>query len=58
MQGKRSVARPVSGSGLGLTLAREYAEFHGGTIALQSELGKGSTFTVCIPFEEPDFDLD
>lgn len=55
-QGGNSVARPVSGSGLGLALAKEYAELHGGTIILESELGAGSTFTVCLPFEEPHFE--
>jgi len=57
-QGKGLVARPVSGSGLGLALAKEYAEFLGGGILVRSELGLGSTFTVFIPFEEPDFDLE
>lgn len=57
-QGEGSVARPVSGSGLGLTLAKEYAELHNGDILLQSEMGTGSTFTVRIPFEAPDFGLE
>ncbi|MEC4272032.1 DUF3365 domain-containing protein [Adlercreutzia sp. R25] len=58
IQGKSFVARPVSGSGLGLALAREYAELLGGDILMRSELGSGSVFTVILPFEEPDFDLD
>lgn len=58
IQGEGSVARPVSGSGLGLTLAKEYAELHNGDILLQSEMGTGSTFTVRIPFEAPDFGLE
>lgn len=52
VQARNSVSRPVSGSGLGLTLAKEYAELHGGRILLKSTLGKGSLFTVRIPFEE------
>jgi signal transduction histidine kinase len=37
------------GTGLGLALARRFAELHGGTLNLESESGKGSTFTVSIP---------
>jgi len=38
-----------SGSGLGLHLSRRIVETHQGTIDVQSELGKGSRFTVCLP---------
>ncbi len=51
VQGDSSIHRPYSGSGLGLALARELAELHGGRITLESELGKGSIFTVTIPVE-------
>ena len=37
------------GTGLGLTLVRRIADIHGGTIDVQSEVGKGSTFSLCIP---------
>jgi signal transduction histidine kinase len=37
------------GTGLGLTLARKFVELHGGRIRVQSELGKGSTFTFSLP---------
>ncbi len=37
------------GTGLGLTIAQRIAEQHGGTIALSSELGRGSRFTVTLP---------
>lgn len=39
----------VSGMGLGLFIAREIIEAHGGTIRLESELGKGSSFIVDLP---------
>jgi signal transduction histidine kinase len=44
-----SAARNYNGTGLGLALVKEYSEMHGGTTEVQSVLGDGSTFTVCIP---------
>ncbi|MEM9025982.1 MAG: ATP-binding protein [Verrucomicrobiota bacterium] len=41
--------RRREGSGLGLSLAREFAELHGGRIEVQSELGIGSRFSVVVP---------
>ena len=38
-----------SGTGLGLSMVKEIAEFHGGSVSVESELGKGSIFTVNIP---------
>lgn len=39
----------ISGSGLGLALAREIARLHGGDITVKSELNKGSTFALRVP---------
>ena len=38
------------GMGLGLNIARELVEAHGGKLELESEVGKGSKFTVWLPF--------
>ena len=47
---RADTARQQSGgTGLGLAIARMIAEQHGGTIAAQSEPGRGSTFTVRLP---------
>ncbi|MBI2214375.1 MAG: response regulator [Acidobacteria bacterium] len=44
-------SRQFEGTGLGLALVRKYVDMHGGRVTLESELGKGSTFTVILPVE-------
>lgn len=44
---------PVGGLGLGLSIARNLVETHGGTITVKNNSDKGSTFTTCLPYREP-----
>jgi signal transduction histidine kinase len=48
------LARDVEGSGLGLAIVRHIALGHGGRVELESEPGRGSTFTIVIPRMRPD----
>jgi len=43
--------RQQEGTGLGLALTKRFAELHGGQVIVESELGKGSTFTLRLPLQ-------
>lgn len=52
-QADASTARRYGGSGLGLAICARLIKLMNGQIALKSELGQGSTFTVTLPLIEP-----
>jgi signal transduction histidine kinase len=51
-----STTRRFSGTGLGLSISQQLVRMMAGRISLHSELGIGTTFTVSLPFSQPDSD--
>ena len=50
-QANRSIRRREGGSGLGLTISKQFVEMHGGKMWLESQLGKGTTIYFSLPVE-------
>jgi signal transduction histidine kinase len=53
-QADGSSKRKYQGVGIGLALVKELVEIHGGKVAVQSQEGKGTTFTVTLPYQKAE----
>lgn len=52
------LSREYAGTGLGLSLVYKMVELHGGSVSVESELGKGTRFTFSLPWQETGFFVD
>src|SRR5579872_2613071 len=55
---KGARGRSFEGSGIGLALVQELAALHGGSVHVESEFGRGTTFTVTIPYGKQHLPAD
>ncbi len=55
-QAGNNALREAQGTGLGLAMVKDFVEKHGGTVRVESELGKGSVFTVALPLGDAHVD--
>lgn len=51
-RGSSASVKKIRGSGIGLSITKKVAEMHDGEIIVESEVGRGSTFTLRIPIRE------
>ncbi len=52
-RGASATRQVIPGTGLGLTICKAIVEAHGGSIMVDSDEGRGATFTVRLPLQEP-----
>ena len=48
-----SINRKSGGTGIGLSIVKKLTDLHGGSMSAKGELGKGSCFTVTLPYQKP-----
>jgi two-component system phosphate regulon sensor histidine kinase PhoR len=49
VRGSSAKALGIKGTGIGLAMVKHIVDAHGGKVLIDSELGKGSTFTILLP---------